>query len=185
MAAQAPQNGLRGLQISFALMTDPLYCKYAKIAKVLLNSLMRHLWYLTPQLVIFALADDDLEIESRKKILQNLLSFEQPSDGDFDREKPEPISQISPMSDLEDFVSEQSYLFFSKLKISQMEIREWDLESLVLHPSLEKFICAIKNTAVVNDRAETHQTGSGLHRQDPQRASSTRLCKLLLRTERR
>ena len=86
MAAQAPQNGLRGLQISFALMTDPLYCEYAKISKALRNSLMRHLWYLTPELVIFALADDDLEIESRKKILQKLISFEQPSDGDFDRD---------------------------------------------------------------------------------------------------
>ena len=119
MAAQAPRNDLQGLQVSFMLMTNELYSKYARIGKCLHDSLMRHLWYLTPQLVIFALADDDLDNDTKTKILTKLLSFDQPSNNDFEREKPETVAQISPMSSLEDFVSEQSYLYFSKLKIEK------------------------------------------------------------------
>ena len=87
MAAQAPRNDLQGLQVSFMLMTNPLYSKYARIGKSLHDSLMRHLWYLTPQLVIFALADDDLDNNTKTKILTKLLSFDQPSNNDFEREK--------------------------------------------------------------------------------------------------
>ena len=87
MAAQAPRNDLQGLQVSFMLMTNPLYSKYARIGKSLHDSLMRHLWYLTPQLAIFALADDDLDNNTKTKILTKLLSFDQPSNNDFEREK--------------------------------------------------------------------------------------------------
>ena len=156
MAAQAPRNDLQGLQVSLMLMTNELYSKYARIGKCLHDSLMRHLWYLTPQLVIFAPADDDLDNDTKTKILTKLLSFDQPSNNDFEREKPETVAQISPMSSLEDFVSEQSYLYFSKLKIEKKDIENWNFELTNCHSTYTKFKHAVNNTAVVNDRAERH-----------------------------
>ena len=79
---------------------------------------------------------------------------DQPSNNDFEREKPETVAQISPMSSLENFVSEQSYLYFSKLKIEKKDIENWNFELTDCHSTYTKLKHAVNNTAVVNDRHE-------------------------------
>ena len=157
LAAQAPNNDLRGIKLAFELMTNSqLTGKYGRIGKALHDSILRHPWYLTPQCVIFAIADVDLDINIRKKILTKLLTFHEPKAEEFEREKPELVGQVSPLSNLDDFVSQESFLFFNKLGISKQEIENWDVDHIDKSSTFTKFVDAVKNVAVVNDRAERH-----------------------------
>ncbi len=46
--------------------------------QVLLASMQHHCWYLSKHLVLLALADDDIELELKSKILDKLLDCEVP-----------------------------------------------------------------------------------------------------------
>jgi len=51
---------------------------YSRLGQALLASMQRHCWYLSEQLVLLALADDDIELELKSKILDKLLDSEVP-----------------------------------------------------------------------------------------------------------
>jgi hypothetical protein len=48
------------------------------LGQALLASMQRHCWYLSKKLVLLALADDDIELELKSKILDKLLYSEVP-----------------------------------------------------------------------------------------------------------
>ena len=98
---------------------------FAAIGKALNQSLLRHTWYLTPQLVVLALADRELETEVKTNVLHKLLSYDVPEKKDMFIEKPAVDSPIVPMSTLDDFVNEQSYLLFLLLDINKEELLFW------------------------------------------------------------
>ena len=46
---------------------------YPKLGEALLSSMQRHAWYLTEQLVMLTLADDDVDEEVKKNMLEKLV----------------------------------------------------------------------------------------------------------------
>jgi hypothetical protein len=51
---------------------------YPRLGQALLASMQCHLWNLSEHLVLLALADDDIELELKSKILDKLLDSEDP-----------------------------------------------------------------------------------------------------------
>jgi len=162
MASQAPSNDLQAFKIAFQLQMMPDLKDFADIGKALNQSLLRHTWYLAPQLVVLALADKDLETEVKTRMVDKLLSFDFPEKKDLVMEKPAVQTAIVPMSALEDFINEQSYLLFLLLDISREEIQLWQekgieaCENRGASQSFTYFSKCVTQLAVVNDRAERH-----------------------------
>ena len=73
---------------------------FAAIGKALNQSLLRHTLYLTPQLVVLALANRELESEVNTNILHKLLPYDVTEKKDLFLEKPAVDSPIVPMSPL-------------------------------------------------------------------------------------
>ena len=158
IAAQAPSNDLDAFKLSLEMMSNELYkSKYGPLAKKLHSSLVRHSWYLTPQLVILSIANGDLDSNERAEIALKLISFDPPSLDDFSTEQPDSPTHILPMSVLSDFVTEESWLIFTYLGISREMIKTWiDDNFNVSNVSYTNFQNQVANLAVVNDRAERH-----------------------------
>ena len=72
LSTSAPRNDLKFLvnMSKYRLVTKP------KIAMTLLQSSYRHLWYLVPQTVIFALADPGLSDSQKEQMASNLHGLE-------------------------------------------------------------------------------------------------------------
>ena len=129
-ASQAPSNDLMAFDIAFQLQTVDEFKEFAAIGKVLYQSLKRHTWYLSPQQVIFALADKDLKTEVKTNMLNKLLSYDIPELKGLIKKRPETKVEIIPTSKVEDFVNEQSYLLFLLLEVSKKEILLWKEKSI-------------------------------------------------------
>ena len=99
--------------------------RFQGIGKALELSLFRHTWYLTPQLVCLSLADEDIDIECRQKVLDRLLSYDCPDDNDFNREVAKLEVEISFDTRLEDLVNKDSYLLFTRLGFSKEEVKKF------------------------------------------------------------
>jgi hypothetical protein len=162
MAPQAPHNDLRAFKIALQLQMVEDYKVFAEIGKALSQSLLRHTWYLAPQLVVLALADKDLETEAKTIMLNKLLAFDVPAKEDLMMEKPAAQALIVPMSSLDDFVTEQSYLLFWLLGITKEDLLLWKekgieaCESDGASQSFNYFSKCASQLAVVNDQAERH-----------------------------
>lgn len=156
IGCKAPGNDLRSFHISLKIMMDPtLQPRYGEIASALHGSLQRHLWYLVPQLICLAVADDDLEVEEKDKIVDKLLDFEYPNE--FDKEMAEPVVPPTLTSQLSDFVSDQSYLLFHHLGWNINDIL--DLKKSGYHSESAlygKFRTQISQLEVTNVSAERH-----------------------------
>jgi hypothetical protein len=162
MASQAPSNDLMAFNIAFQLQTIDEFKDFAVVGKVLYQSLSRHTWYLSPQQVVFALADKELNVEVKNNMLNKLLSYDVPVLQDLIKKKPESIIEIVPTSKLDDFVNDQSYLLFLLLDISKKELLLWKekgieaCENEQTSQSFTYFSKCVRTLAVVNDRAERH-----------------------------
>lgn len=111
------------------------------------DSIMNHLWYLTEELVVFALFDIQLSEDERRAMAMKLWSIPTPTD--FAPGKP--IFQedlMIPDPKLASFVGRKSWLLFNKLNASghwlQKDVADWenDMEA------------CLKDLKVVNDLAE-------------------------------
>lgn len=65
---KAPANDLAAIKASAALKDD-----YPTLSVALTKSFMRHTWYLTEQLVVFALVDDAVEVKETVSMIEKLL----------------------------------------------------------------------------------------------------------------
>jgi hypothetical protein len=70
MVTKAPSNDLSAIKSSFHIKDH-----YPRLGQALLASMQRHCWYLSEHLVLLTLADDDIELELKSKILDKLLEL--------------------------------------------------------------------------------------------------------------
>ena len=128
-----------------------------KLAFQCLQSCYRHLWYLTPQLVIFALCDKDTDIGEKEEMAKKLFSIPRPEK--INLGKPT-FPQVLFGADgttpkLSTFVTEKSWLLFDLLELKDSQ--EW----LQTPPTMwemfsdyRKLMEYLVNVSVVNDLAE-------------------------------
>ena len=90
----APLNVLKAFQDVFEISKV-----YPELGSVLLTKMQQHTWYLTEELVLICLADDDLEDENKKQIIRKLAEFESPAE--FCVKKPN-LPNISSKTQLQD-----------------------------------------------------------------------------------
>ena len=87
-----------------------------KIIMAVLQSCYRHLWYLAPQTVVFALADRDLSDDQKERMARKLHSCERKQ---IDMGKPVfpyvDLSGEAGIPDMASFVNDSSWLVFDKL----------------------------------------------------------------------
>ena len=138
--------------------------KLAKPISSVLKSLDRHLWYLDPTTVIFALANSDLTVsDSDKRVMsRKLYNMERPEMYSFERKNntgflppKENFLQDSPPS-LDVFVTPESWLVFDMLGHTMGQVK-WMLyppEHWNIDPDFIEFQAFVKNIAVVNDAGE-------------------------------
>lgn len=105
LAPQAPRNDLVALQLLFNNRELGTHWEAA------LEKFSKHLWYLSPTLVLLALLDNGVSVEEKRKIVASLQS----KNGDLSVENlPVNVSLDGPVQELElqDFVSAESLQFF-------------------------------------------------------------------------
>jgi len=124
------------------------------VGEALKKSFDNHTWYLSPKCVILALADPDLERETKIAMLQQLLAFPVPELEDISLEAPAPVV-VSSDSKLEDYVTEESWLFFIHTK-STRSVEEWFLakDNFEDSESYKEFFNLVCSLSVTNDCAE-------------------------------
>ena len=106
-------------------------------------------WYLSEQLVLLALADDDLEQELKSKILERLLDSEVPDQ--FSMGKPElPVILMS--TELSELVGPQSWFLVKVADVPKEELEKWKRGEAT--QSFDTFKNFVKKIACVNDCAE-------------------------------
>ena len=71
LTASAPSNDLSSFKDMFELKKE-----YPKLAKAFLHSMQRHTWYLTEELVLLCLGDDDIKDGQKMAMLRKLMEFE-------------------------------------------------------------------------------------------------------------
>ena len=138
--------------------------KLAKPISAVLKSLERHMWYLDPTTVIFALANTDMTVPDAEKtrMAQKLYAMGRLEGYDFDRKnntgfKPAKelfLQDMQPSWDL--FITPESWLAFEMLGHSKGQVKwmlyppeHWDID-----PDYQEFKAFVKNIAVVNDAGE-------------------------------
>ena len=134
------------------------------VADACLKSFERHLWYLTPQLVVLSLANDDIPTEQLREMAQELNSTPRPEvfrigKPEFprgicfkDTAWPEDGNTLR----LSNLIKPESWLIFHLLQMSecdvvaflQQEVHRWG--SLPGYQKLKQFV---ENLTVVNDPA--------------------------------
>lgn len=124
-----------------------------EVANSCLESAMRHLWYLTPQLIVFSLCDEGLSNDIRENLARSLLKVEKPKE--FEVGKPIfPDFSDGEITINENLVSEKLWLLFNLLNITDTSwmnqpIAEWNRSKA--YNKLFHFVTTIR---VVNDIAE-------------------------------
>ena len=73
LVAKSPSNDLAAFKNAFSIKD-----KYLNLGAALVASVQRHNWYLTEQLVQLSLADEDVEQEVKKKMLDRLVQYDVP-----------------------------------------------------------------------------------------------------------
>ncbi|KAL5266611.1 hypothetical protein ACHWQZ_G003847 [Mnemiopsis leidyi] len=97
-----------------------------------INSLLRHTWYLTEDLIPLVLFDDQLSLQTRTLIAQRIAQL---SSGWVEIRKPT-LPSISQKSELVDFVGERSTLLFDLLKTPLDFLSKPDWKSGTSNPSM-------------------------------------------------
>ncbi len=126
-----------------------------EIAREVRKSLMRHLWYLTEELVIFAFFDRNLDNVTKQQMARVLRGIPRPATfppgkPKFPREK---LIQSGPAVQLSDLIGPKSWLFFHLVQANGNWLRthpnQWmnDQEYMRMYD-------IVKNLEVVNDAAE-------------------------------
>jgi hypothetical protein len=70
---KSPFNDLAAIKSAFQIKEH-----YPKLGQALLDSMQQHNWYLSEQLVVLVLADNDVSEEIKMKMLQQLVGFDIP-----------------------------------------------------------------------------------------------------------
>ena len=149
LSSSAPNNDLKFMQ-DMQQYRD----HNAKIADACLLSCGRHLWYLTPQLVVFSLADSSVSSAEREALAKTL--FKTPREATVKCGKPVfPAIVLTELPKLCSLVSPKSWLLFDLLQLEgtqewlQTPVQMWSMFS-----DFRKLETFILNVSVTNDLAE-------------------------------
>ncbi|CAI6372613.1 unnamed protein product [Macrosiphum euphorbiae] len=111
-----------------------------------------HLWYLSPEAAAFSFFDEDVSVETKKKMITALNTD---SKDEFRKQyilKPNQVDSILNKG-LEDFICSESMTLFNRFKINT-EFLKIDPSSWQNNENYKKAAAIIKNIPVVNDVAE-------------------------------
>ena len=116
------------------------------------ESILRHLWYLTEELFVFGLFDNELSINERRKMANKLIVSPWPRI--FTVGKPNfPIDKMTDSPSLESFVGERSWSIFQKLSANgewlDLPVEEWENNE-----EFQRIKSTLSDLKVVNDPAE-------------------------------
>ena len=123
--------------------------EYPDLGEELLKSLHRHFWYLTRDLVVLALADDDLEKEVLQQMLNKLLEPQNQAPGIYEVRKPI-LPTISSDTKLPDLLGPESWHLLEVAGVSRSYVQS-RAETGVVD---ESFVTWVKQLTAVNDCAE-------------------------------
>lgn len=130
------------------------YSRYdIEVSQEVQASILRQLWYLTEELVILTLFDQELSFQERTDIASTLLSFPRPPS--FLPGKPRfPDEALLVNNDLKKFIGPRSWLIFDLLQTSdvpwlELPANEWESDDLYV--DMKRIILDL---AVTNDTAE-------------------------------
>ena len=143
--------------LSFKQMLD--YSEYDPgLAFTVLDSILKHTWYLTEEWVVACLVDDNCPEKERKAVARSL--HKTPRADQFEPQKPNLPVEFWPksgkMTSLSTLVGPRSWLLPHLLGLSaedmawlNLDIQHWSLTS-----GFQRFSAIIKKMLVVNDPAE-------------------------------
>ena len=122
-----------------------------KLADSALATLNRHLWYLAPQTVLFALFSDKVSEDTKSRMAARLLTLDRPDTPSLGLPK---FPVITATSELWDLVTEASWEFFDVVKSDPLpwltkSVSEWEAHSD--YQMVKAFVSTVK---VVNDSCE-------------------------------
>ncbi len=150
LASKAPQ-------LDIQLWKDMCYYENvdSDIGSQVKISLLRHLWYLTQELVVFALFDRDLPDETKQQIASTLRRVQRPAT--FPPGKPifpkEKLEQAGSNIQLKELIGPQSWLLFHLLDARGAWLatapNRW-----VHNREYKRMYKVVENIEVVNDAAE-------------------------------
>ncbi|KAL4144007.1 hypothetical protein QTP88_006252 [Uroleucon formosanum] len=122
------------------------------ISDIAIKKICGHLWYLSPEAAAFSFFDENVPVESRKKMITALNT-------DFEEEyrkqyvlKPNQVTTILNKS-IDDFICSESMELFNRFKINT-DFINIDPSSWQNNESYKKAAAIIKNIPVINDVAE-------------------------------
>ena len=117
----------------------------------MIESHMRHLWYITEELVIFSLWDDEVPARERRAVADKLLQTDPPDE--WRTGKPDMPQVLPDKPRLQDLVGSRSHLFFHNLRVGtnwlRRPVRVWRTD-----PEYVRIKTYLKDLKVVNDIAE-------------------------------
>ena len=129
--------------------------RYQAVDKELANSalttLNRHLWYLAPHTVMFALFSDKLSEDAKGRMAAKLLTLDRPDSPSLGLPK---FPVVTATTELWDLVSEASWEFFDIVKSDPLpwltkSVSEWEA-----HPDYQAVKAFVSTVKVVNDSCE-------------------------------
>ena len=95
--------------------------EYPKLAKAFLHSMQRHTWYLTEELVLLCLGDDDIEDGQKMAMLRKLMEFEI-SDTKVGKPK---LPEISESTELIDLIGPTSWTLLKVARLGVENVKQW------------------------------------------------------------
>lgn len=122
------------------------------LASIVLKSISRHTWYITPRFSIFSIVDEDLEESTRMAIASKLLSSEYPEE--FQIGYPE-LVDLESKPNLTDLIGPESWFVFKVLGIETDHT--WLTERCSVwhkHANYMKLKTFVEGFNVTNDTAE-------------------------------
>ena len=92
-----------------------------RMTEKMIESHMRHLWYITEELVIFSLWDDEVPARERRAVADKLLQTDPPDE--WRTGKPDMPQVLPDKPRLQDLVGSRSHLFFHNLRVGTNWLR--------------------------------------------------------------
>ena len=123
--------------------------QYPILGRTLLLSMQRHFWYLTQDMVVLALADEDLENKIKMEMLSKLLDPQNQAPQIYAVKKPV-LPIITHFTKLPDLIGPQSWYLLEVAGVSRFDVQTWAKTGDVD----EAFITWVKQLTAVNDCAE-------------------------------
>ena len=166
LASSAPMLHLSSIQ-----QMKKLRKFFSELADVVLQSINLHLWYLTPQAIVFSIVDESLPDDIRSSLAVDLSTIPRSMDMPLGKPSFPDLSSFSEkrwlsgnLPDLSTFLGPQSWLIFNKLGLDEEDMswlmqdpKLWELQSGFI-----RFRDFVKGLTIVNDPAER---GVGLMKQ--------------------